>query len=906
MASTADYDHKHGEGTPLPPSRESRLCRVCTEIDFDRYLGEKIGEPIDLGSWHSICQSLRCPFCRLVTRCLESSLSLTPRLPDTHVLLSNELSWKLGIELSPYDRSKSESYSNKYDLRSMAGKCFLDAYRFTIKADGTEPKAKADGQRDFGMIQYLGYNEKTWRDRQFFGRRVCSEEVDVELLRHWLKLCSKCHGAECATEHGSEDEFNSDLSSDVSSNLSSNEHLPANLRLVDVLQGCIVRAQELGQVEYVALSYVWGKEEMQKDTGMTPVVLKRNMIKRKVEGECTPLPETLPRTIKDAMKLTGLLAYRYLWCDALCIVQDDTLEEKIPHLTNMKAIYSLSTLTIAAAAGSHVDYGLPGVSVPRTARQYSELVGTLRLATMFPSFSELENSSELLWNRRAWTFQEKLLSKRILLFTDYQAYYKCSEAIWTEEVVMETGHVSTSVEARPGKYRWQPNRKRGPSKTNAVALRRYYNPHLQVEDEWDYLGGFLDYAASIQEYTRRKLSDERDKLFAISGVLETMEEVTGRFFLGLPRKHFLESLLWYPEVGCLHGFNKTDELPSWTWASSTFERKGISFDLMDVRQLRALINLTRRAFPSKKENESSSDANDDASYVGLVGTYANLMACLTRPLLQKDLTIRRLYFCHDHKIHRVKFSLPVSAVGIPGLTKVAESYAHSGNEDWRPSPGLLPPNQYVLAFGTVVVRFRIGRALSESFSDQDCEVGAFELLNSNDECVGEVITTYGRARLRHGSNDFLTVSWGLSLQHAEIHDNYTPRWRFSSKARKKSVRASWLGDDKETGLARLKGVDSPAAPLFYNPLMAKYSRYIPKEVILKYGSHEKTGPSGSELGEQIYLAKKGQPRPRSLWTVVNLMLVDWDGHLARRAGVGKVIIGAWMEKRNPQREVILT
>ena len=91
-----------------------------------------------------------------------------------------------------------------------------------------------------------------------------------------------------------------------------------------------------------------------------------------------------------------------------------------------------------------------------------------------------------------------------------------------------------------------------------------------MEDEWDCLGGFLDYAAAIQEHTRRKLSDENDKLFAISGVLETMEEVTGKFFLGLPRKHFLE----YPEVGCLHRPHSRSELPSWTWVSSPSKVKG--------------------------------------------------------------------------------------------------------------------------------------------------------------------------------------------------------------------------------------------------------------------------------------------------------------------------------------------
>ncbi|KAF2733324.1 hypothetical protein EJ04DRAFT_439320, partial [Polyplosphaeria fusca] len=139
-------------------------------------------------------------------------------------------------------------------------------------------------------------------------------------------------------------------------------------------------------------------------------------------------------SIDDAMALARLLGYGYLWNDALCIIQDVNPEEKAPHLNNMKAIYSCANLTVAAAAGAHADYGLPGISIPRQNHQYYEMVDGLRLATMFPSFGALENSSRLLWNTRGWTFQEKLLSKRLLLFTDSQVYFKCFESIWTEEI----------------------------------------------------------------------------------------------------------------------------------------------------------------------------------------------------------------------------------------------------------------------------------------------------------------------------------------------------------------------------------------------------------------------------------------------------------------------------------------
>lgn len=90
--------------------------------------------------------------------------------------------------------------------------------------------------------------------------------------------------------------------------------------------------------------------------------------------------------------------------------------------------------------------------MPRRHAQYSETVKGIPLAMMFPSFTELENSQLLIWNTRGWTFQEKILAKRILIFTNFQVYFRCSEAVWTEEIVMETERLSKSVEARPAKY----------------------------------------------------------------------------------------------------------------------------------------------------------------------------------------------------------------------------------------------------------------------------------------------------------------------------------------------------------------------------------------------------------------------------------------------------------------------
>jgi hypothetical protein len=522
-----------------------RLCHICCDINFDRYLSGEIKDPIPLGCWSRIRGSRKCPFCRLVVDALAAESRRTPKSSRDEVVLRNELSWKLGIELSPYDRSKSESYSNKYDLRSKAKQCSRTIYRLLVSSEATNGQEANKP----GMIQYLAHKERCRDDRQFFGRKVDTKRVDLGVIENWLDTCSGWHKGACDRD------------------IRTAANLPLNLRLIDAKRRCIIKVSRGEVPDYVALSYMWGSHIMREETGMEPALLLRKDIRFDAQGEeVTPLKERLPKTIEDAVTLTQALGYRYLWNDALCIVQDNPAEEKVPDLTNMKTVYSSSSLTIAAAAGTHADYGIPGIGVPRKSQQRSELVNGLRLATMFPSFTDLENSSDLRWNTRGWTFQEKLLSRRLLLFTDYQVYFKCSESIWTEEIHLESERLSKSVEARQAKYLWNPGYKRKFQEDHDVGLLTTLNRQLRRTDHWSYLGGFLEYASAIEEYSKRQLTDPNDILFAVSGILETLEVKTETFILGLPRKHILEALLWYPEPGCEHVQRLDSGLPSWTWA----------------------------------------------------------------------------------------------------------------------------------------------------------------------------------------------------------------------------------------------------------------------------------------------------------------------------------------------------
>jgi hypothetical protein len=60
--------------------------------------------------------------------------------------------------------------------------------------------------------------------------------------------------------------------------------------------------------------------------------------------------EDLPRAFKDAVKITCELVYRYIWIDALCIVQGSE-EDWAREGSNMEDIFSNCVLCIAATFG---------------------------------------------------------------------------------------------------------------------------------------------------------------------------------------------------------------------------------------------------------------------------------------------------------------------------------------------------------------------------------------------------------------------------------------------------------------------------------------------------------------------------------------------------------------------------
>ncbi|KAL3292715.1 HET-domain-containing protein, partial [Colletotrichum asianum] len=149
-------------------------------------------------------------------------------------------------------------------------------------------------------------------------------EDRIRCAKAWLETCERDAHRECQPIEGL---------------------LPT--RLIDVgLQTGILRLvhsdsldEREGRVRYATLSHCWGLPGVQGRLKTT---------RQTVEAFCQEIPErSLPKTFRDAIRITKSLEIPYLWIDSLCILQDDP-DEWQREASRMKDVYSGGVVTISA------------------------------------------------------------------------------------------------------------------------------------------------------------------------------------------------------------------------------------------------------------------------------------------------------------------------------------------------------------------------------------------------------------------------------------------------------------------------------------------------------------------------------------------------------------------------------
>jgi len=167
---------------------------------------------------------------------------------------------------------------------------------------------------------------------------------------------------------------------------------------------------------YIALSYCWGEEQY------NPLQTKESNYKEHQEG----IPfHSLALTIQDAIQTTRHLGVQYFWIDAICIIQDSN-SDKDAQIGQMRSIFENAFVTILAATAVNASEGFLAMPKPKPSQfriPYfcpSGEVGTLHCVEA--EHIELKHQPI---NRRAWMLEERLLSRRKVIYLSDHVTWEC-------------------------------------------------------------------------------------------------------------------------------------------------------------------------------------------------------------------------------------------------------------------------------------------------------------------------------------------------------------------------------------------------------------------------------------------------------------------------------------------------
>ncbi|KAJ5497297.1 hypothetical protein N7463_009284 [Penicillium fimorum] len=336
---------------------------------------------------------------------------------------------------------------------------------------------------------------------------------------------------------------------------------PLPTRVVDVgLEDGVVKIIEPKKTKgkYVCLSHCWGSRQIITTTKATLAEHKRS------------IPwDSLSQTFRDAIFGVRALKIKYIWIDSLCIIQDDATDWAIES-SRMASVYRNGFFTIAATHSLNGDGGLfhatPDFQVSGKSpdgEQYNlyfrEVIdhhiepinkcddeSGSPTAVFFPLFT------------RAWVYQERMLSARVIHFGRYELFFECRSGIRCEcEHIMDSDGGAGS---------W-----RGLFKVELATALLYYDLASRGQDRpgLEYHGAAL-WRTLVTCYTGLLLTQSSDRLPAIGGMAREMADRRGPSYLaGLWEESLNDDLIWAvpQESGNVQPRPYPWNAPTWSWAS---------------------------------------------------------------------------------------------------------------------------------------------------------------------------------------------------------------------------------------------------------------------------------------------------------------------------------------------------
>lgn len=281
--------------------------------------------------------------------------------------------------------------------------------------------------------------------------------------------------------------------------------------------------------QYVCLSYCWGRTQFLKLTTKNLEVCKQGI-----------LVKTLPGCFQHAIEISRGLGIRYIWIDALCILQDDKKDWEIQG-SNMADIYRNSFLVIAMSrtATPHQDCLAETTTITIDsiqARLVSHLNDTLDSFSPFPLA------------QRGWCFQERLLAPRVVHFGPHELAWECST-----QAQCECGRDENRFKIPKSSFYANIIQM---DQSSPTAGRVYFRNNTN--------GAFWRMIAAY--YTNHKLTFDADRLPALSGIAMAIQpNRPGTYLAGLWSDTLVLDMLW--GVKHLRPCSRLQRSPSWSWAT---------------------------------------------------------------------------------------------------------------------------------------------------------------------------------------------------------------------------------------------------------------------------------------------------------------------------------------------------
>ncbi|QGI98349.1 hypothetical protein CEK26_011418 [Fusarium fujikuroi] len=459
------------EQTYVDEWAESRasMCSSCSAIDLSsafsarhtKYGGKVIA---DLGRVDETWKNKTCPLCRLF-----AAVHPPTRVEGGHKLasFSTTQSWLC-----------HERMHRWHDFQS---KLFVDTMLLAIVAADSTARSSDVGDVakavfSSGLIGRLGRNGPDQGSVTI--PRLPTEISDWSAARGWITLCRENHSGECNPRKAS---------------------TVPHFFLIECSKRQVIeqkQSQTGRPPPYVALSYVWGQLQ---GTQQPPQQQKQQESHGGIrDGIVEP-------AIEDAIRVTLELGYKYLWVDRYCIVQtgDDAVKQE--QLRHMHLIYANAEVTLIAAAGKDSSAGLPGApGRPRNQQPGAMIQG--HALVRIPPDPSLHISSRSTWATRGWTYQEGLLARRRIFFSEYEMSYECRHMLCREAIRLPRG-----LEQRISGY-----------KPRFMEPFWMYRPYKLPGMDSNQTGvGLFDLLAV---YTKRKLSLPSDTLNGMLGIFSLLAQ----------------------------------------------------------------------------------------------------------------------------------------------------------------------------------------------------------------------------------------------------------------------------------------------------------------------------------------------------------------------------------------------